>query len=71
MTTSKPEVDMAGLYSQKQAAEALKVDRHTVARYAANGAISFWPRSCGGKVTTGAEIVKCWQRLSDERNAKL
>lgn len=71
MTTSKPDVDAAGLYSQKQAAQALKVDRHTVARYEAKGAISFWQRACGGKVTTGAEIVKCWQSLTDERNAKL
>lgn len=71
MTTSKPEVDPAGLYSQKQAAQALKIDRHTVARYAAKGHICFRPRACGGKVTTGAEIVECWQRLNDERNAKL
>jgi hypothetical protein len=71
MTTSKPEVDINGLYSQKQTAGALGVDRHTVARYAANGVITFWPRACGGKVTTGAEIVKCWQRLNDERNSKL
>lgn len=71
MTTRKPEVEPSGLYSQKQAAGALGVDRHTVARYAANGVISFWLRTCGGKVTTGAEIVKCWQRLTDERNAKI
>lgn len=71
MTTSKPQVEEHGLYNQKQAAGALGVDRHTVARYAATGVISFWPRACGGNVTTGAEIVKCWQRLTDERNAKL
>ena len=62
---------MDGLYSQKKAAEALGVDRHTVARYAANGRITFWPRASGGRVTTGAEIVNCWQRLNDGRQAKL
>lgn len=71
MTTSKPQVEEHGLYNQKQAAGALGVDRHTVARYAANGVISFWPRANGGKVTTGAEIVKCWQCINDARNAKL
>ena len=71
MTTTKPQVDENGLYSQKQAAGALGVDRHTVARYAANVVIAFWPRPNGGKVTTGAEIVKCWQRINDNRNDKL
>lgn len=64
MTSTKPEVIPNGLYNQKQAAAALGVDRHTVARYEANGLIAFRVRKAGRqKVTTGEEIVKCWQAM--------
>ena len=64
MIISKPEVDPNGLYNQRQAAEALHLDRHTIARYEANGCIKFKTRKAGnGKVTTGAEIIKCWQGM--------
>lgn len=64
MNVSKPNVDLDGLYNQKQAAAALGVERHTLARYAAQGLIRFWGRpGVGGKVTTGSEIVNFWQRL--------
>ena len=61
MRIQRPEVIQDGLYNQKQAAELLGVDRHTVARYEADGQIVFKSRKAGGrKVTTGAEILHCW-----------
>lgn len=62
MITTRPEVTPDGRYNQKQAAEILKIDRHTLKRYAENGIIKFWIRKAGNaKVTTGAEIIKCWE----------
>ena len=61
MRIQRPEVIQDGLYNQKQAAELLGVDRHTGARYEADGQIVFKSRKAGGrKVTTGAEILRCW-----------
>ena len=61
MRIQQPEVIPDGLYNQKQAAELLGVDRHTVARYEADGLIVFKSRKAGGrKVTTGKEILRCW-----------
>ncbi len=62
MIETKPKVAPEGLYTQAQAAKALQIDRHTVARYAENGVIRFKVRKAGmRKVTTGAEIIKCWK----------
>lgn len=64
MIIDKPIVNPDGLYNQKQAAEALHIDRHTVARYEADGLIKFKIRKAGmAKVTTGAEIIKCWNGM--------
>ena len=75
MIISKPDVIPSGLYNQKQAAEALHLDRHTVARYEANGRLKFKTRKADNrkvtktrkadnrKVTTGAEIIRCWQGM--------
>ena len=64
MITTRPEVEPAGLYTQKQAAKALHVERHTVARYANDGLIKFRVRKAGkGLITTGAEIIKCWKSM--------
>ena len=64
MIIDNPIVNPDGLYNQRQAAEALHIDRHTVARYEADGSIKFRVRRAGkGKVTTGAEIIKCWQGM--------
>lgn len=61
MRIQKPEVIPGGLYNQRQAAELLGVDRHTVARYEADGCIVFKTRKAGGqKITTGEEILRCW-----------
>lgn len=65
MIVTKPDVHPDGLYNQKQAAEALHIDRHTVARYEAGGFIKFKIRRAGKtKVTTGKEILKCWGEMS-------
>lgn len=62
MITTRPDVCPDGLYNQKQVAEALKIDRHTVKRYEDNGCIKFKVRKAGnGKVATGAEVIRCWQ----------
>jgi predicted site-specific integrase-resolvase len=64
MIIDKPEVTITGLYNQRQAAEALHINRHTLARYEADGCIKFRVRKAGkSKVTTGAEIIKCWQGM--------
>lgn len=68
MIINKPIVSPDGLYNQKQVAEALHIDRHTVARYEANGLIKFRVRKAGrAKITTGAEIIKCWNGLHQIR----
>ncbi len=64
MIIAKPDVNPEGLYNLSQAARALHVDRHTVARYAAQGHIHFKRRKLGRvRVTTGAEIIKCWKMI--------
>jgi predicted site-specific integrase-resolvase len=61
MTSEKPRVTPDGRYSQTEAARALGVDRHTVARYEKQGLLRFRVRKAGRcKVTTGQEIMKCW-----------
>lgn len=64
MIISKPNVDPDGLYNQKQTAEALHLNRHTIARYHRDGLIKFRVRRCGKElVTTGSEIIKCWKSM--------
>lgn len=64
MITTKPLVNPEGLYNQKQTAEALHLERHTIARYEAKGLIKFYVRKAGkAKVTTGEEIIKCWKSM--------
>lgn len=64
MIIAKPEVHPTSLYSLTQAAKALHVDRHTLARYAKEGHIKFRRRTTSKRpVTTGAEIIKCWKSM--------
>ena len=64
MIIAKPDVNPEGFYNLSQTARALHVDRHTVARYAAVGHIHLEKRKAGnGRVTTGAEIIKCWKMI--------
>jgi len=64
MITTRPEVEPNGLYTQKQAADALQVERHTIKRYEDNNIIRFRIRRAGNKkVTTGTDIIKCWKNM--------
>ena len=62
MIIKKPDVDAQGIYNRTQAAKALHVDRHTLARYERQGRIEFSVRG-NARVTTGTEIVRCWSGL--------
>lgn len=61
MTNEKPMVTADGRYTQADVARVLGIDRHTVLSYERQGLLKFRVRKAGKrKVTTGAEIVKCW-----------
>ena len=61
MITTRPEVDYKGNYSQSQAAKALGIDRHTVARYVKQGHLKTRVRRFDRKpVIPGSEILKLW-----------
>lgn len=61
MITTRPNVEYKGLYSQAQAARALGVDRHTIARYVKQGYINVRVRRTDRKtVIPGSEILKAW-----------
>lgn len=47
MIIAKPDVNPEGFYNLSQAAKALHIDRHTMARYAAQGYIHFKRRKLG------------------------
>ncbi len=64
MIITKPDVEPDGLYNMAQAAKALHIDRHTIARYADNGYIKFRVRKADKRrITTGTEIIKCWRTM--------
>lgn len=64
MIITRPNVEPNGLYNKKQAAEILKISRTTISRYEDNGLIKFRIRKAGKrKVTTGAQIIKCWETV--------
>lgn len=62
MTTNRPICNPEGRYSQREAAELLGVERHTVRRWELNGYINFYVRKAGrAKFTTGRQILRCWE----------
>lgn len=64
MIITEPQVTPNGLYNMGQAAKALEIDRHTLARYVANGDIKIRVRKASKqKVITGSEIIKCWKTM--------
>lgn len=64
MTPSKPVCDPDRRYSQKEAAQILEVERHTIRRYELAGCIRFQIRKAGRqKFTTGQQIIKCWEAV--------
>lgn len=62
MVSVKPVCDPDRRYSQKEAAELLGVERHTVRRWEVEGWIRFYVRKAGrAKFTTGKQIIRCWE----------
>lgn len=62
MTNTRPNVEPDLRYNQRETAEALKVDRHTVRRWEIEGHISFTiHKASRRKFTTGKQILKCWE----------
>lgn len=62
MINTRPKVEPDQRYNQREAAEALQVDRHTIRRYEESGCIRFSIRKAGrSKFTTGQQILKCWE----------
>lgn len=62
MISVRPVCDPDRRYSQKEAAELLGVERHTVRRWEQDGWIRFSVRKAGrAKFTTGKQIIKCWE----------
>lgn len=61
MITTRPQVDYKGNYTQAQAAKALGVDRHTIARYVKQGHLKCKVRRFDKRaVIPGSEILKIW-----------
>jgi hypothetical protein len=68
MRATRPDVDLEGLYSLKETAEALGVDRSTVTRAANNlDAARSLPyrirRSTGKRIFRGQDIINYWLRV--------
>ena len=62
MINTRPLVETDRRYNQREAAEALQVDRHTIRRYEEAGCIKFAIRKAGrAKFTTGSQIIRCWE----------
>lgn len=62
MTPTKPICDPDRRYSQREAAELLGVERHTIRRWELDGHIRFDVRKAGRtKFTTGRQILRCWE----------
>lgn len=64
MIATRPTVEYTGNYTKAQAARALGVDRHTVARYINQGRIKTQVRKIDRKVIIkGSEILKAWCQM--------
>ena len=62
MVSIKPNCDPDRRYNQREAAELLGVERHTIRRWELEGCIRFSVRKAGRtKFTTGRQILRCWE----------
>lgn len=62
MVSVRPNCEPDRRYSQKEAAQILGVERHTIKRWEDAGCIRFNVRKAGReKFTTGKQIIKCWE----------
>lgn len=64
MIAERPDIDINGYYSQKQAADVLHVCRHTIMRYEKTGALHFRIRKgTSRKVVSGLNLMKLWKTV--------
>lgn len=66
MIRNKPDIKQDCVYSQSEAARALDIDRHTVARYVRSGELESARRGTRN-VIKGSAILNLWQ---GKRNGK-
>lgn len=65
MINTTPDVIRSGRYTQSECAKILGLARQTVAKYEKQGLIGFRIiKPMMRKVTTGAEILRFWERLT-------
>lgn len=64
MITTRPQVEYTGNYTQIQAARALGIDRHTIARYIKRGRIKAQVRKIDKKmIIKGSDILRVWCQM--------
>lgn len=66
MIKNKPDINQESVYSQSEAARALDIDRHTVARYVRSGELESSRRGTRN-VIKGSAILQLWK---GKRNGK-
>lgn len=64
MIKNKPDINQDCVYSQSEAARALDVDRHTVARYVRSGELKSAKRGTRN-VIKGSAILQLWKGKSN------
>lgn len=60
MISTRPQVSPDGLYSRKEAAEALGINTSTLHRYTEKGVIKAKTRRTGERVWKGEDIIRLW-----------
>lgn len=60
MISTRPQVNPDGLYSRKEAAEALGINTSTLHRYTEKGVIKAKTRRTGERVWKGEDIIRLW-----------
>lgn len=60
MISTRPQVSTDGLYSRKEAAEALGINTSTLHRYTEKGVIKAKTRRTGERVWKGEDIIRLW-----------
>lgn len=66
MIKNKPDINQDSVYSQSEAARALDIDRHTVARYVRSGELESAKRGTRN-VIKGSAILQLWKGKSNEK----
>ena len=66
MIKNRPDIKQDCVYSQSEAARALDIDRHTVARYVQSGELESARRGTRN-VIKGSAILNLWQGKRNEK----